>query len=139
MTAVFGMRYVPGFEREIVAALESENPGVHYEAVCAAGVWSVEAAWPHVVALVTAENVDKFLRLAAIDAVASIRPKDAAEILGDLLDSTDEDIRGRCPTEARVRAREMGRSLRSVSGTRQNGLLVVGRAGPSGSDRGAGR
>jgi len=92
LTAVFGMRYVSGFEREIVAALESENPDVHYEAVCAAGVWSVEAAWPHVAALVTAENVDKPLRLAAIDAVASIRPEDAGEVLGDLLDSPDEDI-----------------------------------------------
>jgi len=92
LTAVFGMRYVPGFEREIVAALESENPGVHYEAVCAAGVWSVEAAWPHVAALLTGENVDKPLRLAAIDAVASIRPDDAEEVLGDLLDSPDEDI-----------------------------------------------
>ena len=92
LTAVFGMRYVSGFEREIVAALESENPDVHYEAVCAAGVWSVEAAWPHVASLVTAEDVDKPLRLAAMDAVASIRPEDAAEVLGDLLDSTDEDI-----------------------------------------------
>jgi hypothetical protein len=92
LTAIFGMRYVSGFEREIVAALESESPDVHYEAVCAAGVWSVEAAWPHVAALVTAENVDKPLRLAAIDAVASIRPDDAVEILGELLDSTDEDI-----------------------------------------------
>ena len=54
--------------------------------------WSVDAAWPHVAALVTGENVDKPLRLAAIDAVASIRPEDAAEVLGDLLDSTDEDI-----------------------------------------------
>lgn len=92
LTAVFGMRFVSGFEREIVAALESENPDVRYEAVCAAGVWSVEAAWPHISALVTAEDVDKPLRLAAIDAVATIRPEDAAEILGDLLDSTDEDI-----------------------------------------------
>jgi hypothetical protein len=92
LTAVFGMRYVPGFEREIVAALESENPDVHYEAVCAAGVWSVDAAWSHVASLVTAEDVDKPLRLAAIDAVASIRPEDAGEILGDLLDSPDEDI-----------------------------------------------
>ena len=92
LTAVFGMRYVSGFDREIVAALESENPDVHYEAVCAAGVWSVAAAWPHVAALVTAKDVDKPLRLAAIDAVASIRPDDAGEILGDLLDSPDEDI-----------------------------------------------
>jgi hypothetical protein len=92
LTAVFCMRFVSGFEREIVATLESENPDVHYEAVCAAGVWSVDAAWPHVATLVSAEEVDKPLRLAAIDAVASIRPEDAGEVLGDLLDSTDEDI-----------------------------------------------
>jgi hypothetical protein len=92
LTAVFGMRFVAGFKREILAALESENPDVHYEAVCAAGAWSVEASWPHVATLVTAEDVDKPLRLAAIDAVTSIRPEKAAEILGDLLDSTDEDI-----------------------------------------------
>ena len=30
--------------------------------------------------------------LAAIEAVPTIRPEDAAEILGDLLDSNDEDI-----------------------------------------------
>jgi hypothetical protein len=52
----------------------------------------VEAAWPHVASLVTAEDVDKPLRLAAIDAVASIRPEEAGEILGELLDSSDEDI-----------------------------------------------
>jgi hypothetical protein len=73
-------------------AQKSEDPDVHYEAVCAAGVWSVEAAWPHIARLVSAEDVDKPLRLAAIDAVASIRPEDAGEVLGDLLDSTDEDI-----------------------------------------------
>ena len=92
LTAVFCMRFVRGFEREIVAALESDNPGILNEAVCAAGVWSVEAAWPHVVALVTAEETDKLLRLAAIDAVAEIGPEEAGEVLGDLLDSTDEDI-----------------------------------------------
>ncbi len=92
LTAVFGMRFVPGFEREILAALESENPDIHYEAVEAAGVWGVEAAWPHIAALVTAEETEKSVRLAAIDAVASIRPDDAEEVLGDLLDSTDEDI-----------------------------------------------
>ena len=72
--------------------MESENAHVHYEAVCAAGVWSVEVAWSHVASLVTAEDIDTPLRLAAIDAVAGIRPEDAGEILGDLLDSPDEDI-----------------------------------------------
>lgn len=92
LTAVFCMRFVRGFEEEILAALESDNSDIRYEAVCAAGTWSVEAAWPHVAALVTSEVIDKPLLLAAIDAVASIRPKEAAEILGDLIDSEDEDI-----------------------------------------------
>lgn len=92
LTAVFCMRFVRGFEEEILAALESDNSDIRYEAVCAAGAWSVEAAWHHVAALVTSEVIDKPLLLAAIDAVASIRPKEAAEILGDLIDSGDEDI-----------------------------------------------
>jgi hypothetical protein len=92
LTAVFCMRFVRGFEKEILVALESDNPDIHYEAVCAAGAWSVEAAWSHIAVLVTAEDTDKTLRLAAIDAVAGIRPEAAPKILGDLLDSTDEDI-----------------------------------------------
>jgi hypothetical protein len=92
LTAVFCMRFIRGFEKETLEALESDNPDIHYEAVCAAGAWSVEAAWSHVAALVTAQETDKTLRLAAIDAVAGIRPEEASEVLGDLLDSTDEDI-----------------------------------------------
>jgi len=37
-------------------------------------------------------ETEKALRLAAIDAVASIRPQEAVEILDDLADSDDEDI-----------------------------------------------
>ncbi len=92
LTAVFCMRFIRGFEKEILVALESDNPDIHYEAVCAAGTWSVEAAWSHVAALVTAQDTDKTLRLVAIDAVAGIRPEEAPNILGDLLDSRDEDI-----------------------------------------------
>ena len=49
-------------------------------------------AWPHVTALVTSGGTDKSLLLAAIEAVASIRPQEAAGILSDLTDSDDEDI-----------------------------------------------
>ena len=58
----------------------------------AAGNWGVAAAWPHVAALLTPASTDKSLLLAAISAVATIRPHEAAEILGDLLESDDEDI-----------------------------------------------
>lgn len=92
LTAVFCMRFVRGFEAQVLEALASENPDIHYEAVHAAGVWEVDAAWAHVAALVAAEATDKPLLLAAIDAVASIRPRQAARMLGDLADSDDEDI-----------------------------------------------
>ena len=92
LTAVFCMRFIRGFNDQILEALESENHDIHYEAVCAAGNWEVDAAWSHIAGLVTTEEPDKPLLLAAIDAVASIRPQEAAEILTDLMDSEDEDI-----------------------------------------------
>jgi hypothetical protein len=92
LTAVFCMRFIRGFDRQIMEALESENPEIHYQAVCAAGVWGLEAAWSHVSGLLASEDTDKPLLLAAIEAVASIRPQEAAEILTDFVDSEDEDI-----------------------------------------------
>ena len=92
LTAVFCMRFIRGFDEQILEALDSKNPDTHYEAVLAAGNWEVDAAWPHVAALVTSGDTDKSLLLAAIDAVASIRPHEAAAILQDLADSDDEDI-----------------------------------------------
>ncbi|OQY50241.1 MAG: hypothetical protein B6240_02020 [Desulfobacteraceae bacterium 4572_87] len=92
LTAVFCMRYVRGFDTQILEALESENKEIHYEAVCAAGIWEVDAAWSHIASLATSELTDKWLRLAAIEGVGSIRPQEAAEILNDLTLSDDEDI-----------------------------------------------
>jgi len=92
LTAVFCMRFVRGFDAQILEALESRNADVHYEAVCAAGAWGVHAAWPHIAALVTSGETDKPLLLAAIEALPSIRPREAAKILDDLTDSDDEDI-----------------------------------------------
>jgi hypothetical protein len=45
-----------------------------------------------VTALITSPKTEKPLLLAAIEAIASIRPHEAVEILGDLADSHDEDI-----------------------------------------------
>ena len=92
LTAVFCMGFVRGFEEQILEALESKNAAIHYEAVRAAGNWEVDAAWPHISALVTAEETDRPLLLAAVEAVGSIRPREAAEILDALIDAEDEDI-----------------------------------------------
>lgn len=91
-TAVFCMQYVPGFEKEILEALESDDEDVHYWAICAAGSWEEDAAWEHVSGLITAKGTEKTLLLAAIDAAAAIRPEEAPEILAPLLDSRDEEI-----------------------------------------------
>jgi HEAT repeat protein len=92
LTAVFCMRYIRGFDTQILEALKAENENIHYEAVCAAGTWEVDAAWSHIKSLANSELTDKWFRLAAIEAVASIRPQEAAEILSDLTQSDDEDI-----------------------------------------------
>lgn len=92
LTAVFCMRFVRGFDDQIVESLGSENPDTHYEAVSAAGNWQVDAAWPHIAALVTSEDTEKPLLLAAIEAAAFIRPQEASEILVGLTESEDEDI-----------------------------------------------
>ena len=59
---------------------------------CAAGNWGLDAAWSQVAALVTSKRTQKPLLLAAIAAVASIRPQQAGGILLGLSDADDEEI-----------------------------------------------
>lgn len=92
LTAVFCMRFIRGFDDAILESLESENPDIYYQAVCAAGIWEVDAAWSRIAGLIASEETEKSLLLAAIEAAAFIRPQEASEILGDLLNSDDEDI-----------------------------------------------
>jgi HEAT repeat protein len=92
LTAIFCMRFVRGFDGQILEALGSENPDIRYEAVLAAGSWGVAAAWPHVSALLTVSGTEKPLFLAAIEASVSIRPREAVAILNELADSEDEEV-----------------------------------------------
>jgi HEAT repeats len=92
LTAVFAMRRVLGFGDLILDALKNPDPEIHYEAVLAAGNWELDAAWPHVVELLEDPDTPQPLLLAAIEAAGGIRPAEAREILGDFLDSDDEEI-----------------------------------------------
>jgi len=92
LTALFSMRWVRGFEEQILEALDSENEGLLYQALCAAGNWGLAEAWPRVSGLVSSGNTEKELLLAAIDATVCIRPEEAGETLVDLLDSGDEEV-----------------------------------------------
>jgi hypothetical protein len=92
LTATFCMGWIPGFDEQIVEMLDSRNPDIHFEAVCAAGEQGVAAAWPHVSALLASEKTEKHLRLAAIGAAATICPEEAEELLVELADSDDEEV-----------------------------------------------
>ncbi len=92
LTAVFCMGYLDGFDTQIMEALGSDDPDIHFHAVCAAGNWDVHDAWPHIAALVRSDETEKELRIAAIGALAGIRPEESVEILNELIDSEDEDI-----------------------------------------------
>jgi hypothetical protein len=92
LTAVFAMGYVRGFDDQILKALGSENDEIEYQAVCAAGDWGLDEAWAHVAGIVASRHADKHLLLAAVEAVACIRPREAGVVLSDLVDHDDEDI-----------------------------------------------
>jgi hypothetical protein len=92
LTAVFAMQWVSGFDDEIMKALESKNPDIHYQAVSAAGEQRVDAAWAHVVGLVQSKKTEKPLLLAAIEAIGGIRPVEARPLLTKLANSDDEEI-----------------------------------------------
>ncbi len=92
MTAVFCMGYVKGFEREILAALNSPNPDIHLHAVEAAGNWELDAAWPHVEGLLTSKDTDRELLMFAMDAAAQIKPRLAGKLIKPFAQSKDEEI-----------------------------------------------
>jgi HEAT repeats len=92
LTAVFSMRWVRGFDDQILLALKSDDPAIKYEAVIAAGNWGLNAAWSSIIEFLNDGHSPKPLLLAAIGAVGSIRPDEALEVLADLADSDDEEI-----------------------------------------------
>lgn len=92
LTAVFSMRWVDGFDEQILEALDSDDEQIRYEAVCAAGDAELEAAWPRIEELLTSEGTERGLLLAAIEAAAGVRPEEAESLLIELIDSEDEDI-----------------------------------------------
>jgi len=94
VTAVFCMEYVRGFDEQILGALASDNLHIRYQAVMAAGNWGLDGAWRSVVELLASPATEKPLLLAAVEAAVGIRPEEAAEVLGELLESDDEEVVG---------------------------------------------
>jgi HEAT repeat protein len=83
---------MPGFEQEILDALNSPDPDIRAQAVEAAGNQDVAAAWPCILSILESPRPDKDLLLVAIGAAAAIRPEEASEVLAGFLESTNEEV-----------------------------------------------
>ena len=103
LTSVFCMRFVQGFEAEIVEALGSHDALTLFQAVQASRDQAVLEAWPRIRELLrTAASgiplvpedpgLGWSLVTTAMHAVAMIRPDKAEEMLGPFIDSDDEDL-----------------------------------------------
>jgi HEAT repeat protein len=92
LTGVFCMRFVRGFEYEILQALKSKDPQILIEAVLAAGEWEIEEAARIVVPLLRSPKTERNLMLAAIEAAGGIATAEAQDALEQLTDSEDEEI-----------------------------------------------
>jgi hypothetical protein len=92
LTAVFGMRFVEGFEREILQSLDSPSEDVQAEAMFGVAAWAIEAAWPRVLGVLQAKSIEQQLLLAAIEAVGALRPAEAEVLLAPLAQLGDEAV-----------------------------------------------
>jgi hypothetical protein len=92
LTAVFCMRFIEGFEQEILASLGSPREEVQAEAMSGVAAWAIDSAWPQVEAVLGAKATERALLLAAIEAVGTLRPEDAEELLAPLAQLGDEEI-----------------------------------------------
>lgn len=92
LTAVFAMRWIEGFDREIVEALKSRDPDILYQAVCAAGAWGIPEAAPVLERILDSDEIEEDLLFAAIEAVATVMPERAPDVLEPLKHSEDPDV-----------------------------------------------
>lgn len=93
LTAVFAMRFVASFEEQILEAIENPDQEIRCEAILAAGVWEVEAAWPYVRSLLhAAPATPRSLLIAAIGAAGDIGGEEGLEMLQQYSTCADEEL-----------------------------------------------
>jgi HEAT repeats len=92
LTAVFCMKEIKGFDRQILQALESNNHDIRCHAILAAGEWELKNAQLSILSLLSEPDLDKWTLLAAIEAAASIDLFSASTALEMLVSSDDEDV-----------------------------------------------
>jgi hypothetical protein len=90
LTAVFAMRFVRGFDDEILESINDPDTQIQHEAICAAGNWELDAAWSQVAKHVNSASTTKSIRLAAMEAAATIRPAEAGILLIQVADESND-------------------------------------------------
>ncbi|SMC18644.1 hypothetical protein SAMN02746041_00503 [Desulfacinum hydrothermale DSM 13146] len=91
LTAVFCMRWVSGFHKQILEALRSDDDNLRYEALNAAGMWGLSEAAP-VIEMILHRWKDKDLSVvaAAVDAAPFVMRDEAADLLQPIRDECGE-------------------------------------------------
>lgn len=92
LTAVFCMRFLKGFERDIVEALKTSDELILIEALQAAANWELRSAWPDVRKLLRDRKTPRDVLLVAVEAAYDVGGSQAQETLQDLSDHPDEDV-----------------------------------------------
>ena len=95
MTAAFCMGYVPGFEREIRAAIENEelDDEVRAEAIDAAAARDIPGVTKRIFKIAADESASTRLRISALRTAAEINAEKARPIVEDAAESDDDEIR----------------------------------------------
>ena len=91
-TAVFCMGFLPNFDEEILNALDIGNDDIQREALRSAGRRGLKTAGDALVEVAANPQADKDARIAAIEALARVHPKNSDELLHDLMQAEDKDI-----------------------------------------------
>jgi len=92
LTALFCMGHTPGFEASILESLDASDTALVVEAVRSAGLLELSAAGPKVLSLAGDERGDRGVRLAAVEALATIETEGSDELLVSLTESEDEEL-----------------------------------------------
>lgn len=129
LSALFCMRFIGGFDTEILSALTSTDEHQRLEAIGAAGEQELQMAWPHVQAILKDRQADKLFVLAALGALPMLAPSPelVTAILELHLASADAEI-----VEAATEVRDM---LADVEGEDDDWADDEDSAGPAGSNR----
>ena len=77
---------------KILESLQSKDTELKYQAIQAAGNWGIAESWPDISDVLSNQDADTNLLLAAIDAAVKIGHHDAMAVLSELFDrSSDND------------------------------------------------